>query len=275
MTAEKIQKRLDDSVSMIFRSKNRQIMLSRIHEFRQFSPFYSGKEAVQVIAPNKSVFLASMQPIENDSKRFFLDALGERPALKDGEGLLLLFQAGRETALSQAVVDGIFGSRIRINAIDPRINIRYKTRMRIWWNVVSDDCYNRFCQKTLGLVREVTIPESYFVAPKTHSYTICDTICEPDGSPSLADKKFHASVAQHGLCVDLSMGGFCMLTDNDDIVTKAQENLFLIVELPMPHVHHDFALRVGAVVRHIRRLPDKCVVHCMFLERLVPEIFDV
>jgi hypothetical protein len=186
-----------------------------------------------------------------------------------------LFQAGRETALSQAVVDGVFGSRVRVNAIDPRANIRYKTRMRVKWDVVSDDCYNRFCQKTLGISREISIPESMFAHQKGEHFLICDTICEPDGIPSLADQAHYSKSPLNGLCTDLSMGGFCMLTENSDAIQKAQENLFIIVKFLMPHVHNEFSLRVGAVVRHIRKLPEKCVVHCMFLERLVPEIFDV
>jgi hypothetical protein len=275
MAAGKVQKRLDDSVNLIFRSKNRQIMLSRIHEFRHFSPFYSGREPVQVITSNKTMFLANMHAVEGDNKLFFLDATSERPPLREGDGILLLFQAGRETALSQAVVDGVFGSRVRVNAIDPRTNIRYKTRMRVKWNVVSDECYNRFCQKTIGLSREISIPESMNDVKDIGKFLICDTICELDGTPSSGGKNYFSEHPLNGLCADLSMGGFCMLTENTDVVQKAQENLFVIAEFPMPHVSHDFLLRVAAVVRHIRRLPDRSVVHCMFLERLVPEVFDV
>jgi hypothetical protein len=48
-----------------------------------------------------------------------------------------------------------------------------------------------------------------------------------------------------------------------------------MIEMLMPHVRFDFAMQFVAVVRHIRKMDQGYMVHCMFVERLEPEIFNL
>jgi hypothetical protein len=216
-----------------------------------------------------------MQEVDNSRKQFILDPIGERPALKQGEAILILFQAGRETALSQATVSAIFGGKVRINAVDPRTNIRYKTRMRVLWNAVNIDCFERFSQRELTVARHVSIPKSLFQVPDKGSYLVRDVVCELDGT-SVPFGSVVASIApEPGLLIDLSLGGACMMVEAGDAIDEARENLFVFVTIPMPHIRFDFSMQLLTVVRHIRKMDEGAMVHCMFVERLEPETFDL
>jgi hypothetical protein len=264
---------LDKSLELVLRSKNRQIMLSQLHLEKDLDGFFQGKDVVQVITPTREMFGAVLSPVNDSTSNFYLTPVVERPKLKVGDSLLLLFQSQRQSTLSQASLQAVVGNRLKITSVDPRLNIRYKTRMRVLWDVVSDEGVQRLNQREITLAREESEVND---ASNGEEYTsrVRDFAHEQDRREVPRSEFLFSSSLAPGLMTDLSLGGMCIMTKSPERVQKLRENAFILVDCCVPHLDCDYRIQLIAVARHIRDWGLASSIHCMFVERLrVDQLF--
>lgn len=256
---------LSDSVDMILRSKNRQIMLSQIHADREFGVFLHGQEAVQVITPSRKIFLATMTPLGDAPGEYILTPVADRPKLEQGDSLLLLFQYNGQTAISQASFKSGIGSSIRVTSVDPRENIRYRTKVRVRWDVINNESFERLSNKEITFAREeceVKVGDVETIS------LIRDHAQDFEGREvSAPDLLFSPSMA-HGLMTDISLGGTCIMVKSNERLDAAKTNMFVMIECVIPHFERDYRFELVGVVRRVRDWGLTTALHCMFVERL-------
>ena len=262
-------KSLDNSLNMILKSKNRQFMLSQIRTYSQFTDYLTGQSTVQAITATRGIFTAILSPHGEDGTCFTLTPQEPRPTIQVGEPLLLLFQSDSDAAISQATVTALMGLKVRVSSVDPRSNFRYKTRMRTRWYPLTEECWNKFNERKWTIVRQHCAPQNDSRKPPSSEYLIREFAMEI-GSNTLYATTIHgdANTAPAGLLVDLSLGGFCMMTANDELTASLKSNFFFYIEIPLPHVVHDYKIGLFAVVRQVRLCESWAVLHCMFIDRL-------
>ncbi len=267
--------RLDHGLNAIFRSKNNQIMLSRIHEHRDFSALAYGQEPVQVITPNRKMFTSLLTPANETNTEYLLTPINERPPVRVEDSLLILFQSQGQSALSQAQVVALLGAKVRVSAVDPRVNIRYKTRIAIRWRCISTLCREQLQSQTWTLLRKRAFPES-FLKPVEGVSTLVDDFISKDGTnPLAASDGIWESDLMKGLIVDLSVGGFCILTSETKHFDAVKSNIFIEVQALLPHVSNDYAVSFVIAVRHVRAWKNVWALHCMYVEPLAPEVLVI
>jgi hypothetical protein len=264
---------LSSGLDLVFRSKNRQVMLSQIHKDRDFEVFTRGREQVQVITSEKEMFSATMVQAGESLDEFLLTPVLERSPVRVGETLLLLFQSQRQTALAQASVKAVIGRKLRVISVDPRSTIRYKTRMRVMWDLLGDSAYASLGRKALTLVREENEITKGVISSSSFAL-VRDFVRDIEGNETPRAELLMNSVMEPALMTDLSVGGFCMLTKDSPRIKKLRDNVLLLMECSIPHIDRDYHVELVAAARHIRTLGSASVVHCMFVEPLrIDQIF--
>lgn len=244
--------RLDEGLNMIFRSKNQQIMLSKIHEYRDFTSLIRGEEPVQIITPQRKMFTAYLEQCSESHNDYFVTPVGERPVVSNEDALLILFQAQRQTALSQAQVVSVMGLKFRISAVDPRKKIRYKTRMAVEWQPVSANCLQQLRSGAWTVVRKREPNQKFFEPTKETEHLVREFISS-DGTNSCSAPDLFDGVPARGLMVDLSEGGFCFLSSDAANTDLVKNNILISIRLVLPHVVNNYVVEAIAAVRHVRK----------------------
>jgi len=269
-----LSKNLDHNIDLVFKSSNRQIMLSKISEDQNFLHFLHGKRSVQVISPSREIFNAKIETVPDVANNFLLAPEDRMVSISKGDRVIVLFNLPRGTAaISQANVLGFKEGKIEIAALDPRLNLRVKTRSpaAIW--TFNHELFEKFRSKRAWAKRVIE-----YKSPGIHEDPngVTDFLVMPPHD-TLEFKTFLANhtdkvAAFPGLLTDISTGGCCIYVQRTMPLEKLQEYVFTFIEFSLPTLERATPVRVLCAVRHIRQNDKWLSLHCMFLEALPDEL---
>ncbi|MEY3902020.1 MAG: hypothetical protein RL189_1326 [Pseudomonadota bacterium] len=269
MTKEGEIQRLDDRLEKILRSRHSQIMLSRLHKMDEFSGVRIGKLPLQVITTDKKVFSATMTPWKGTKADYQLMPLEARPKIAANDTLLLRMKGDFALAIAQVKVTTVIGANFVVTGFDPRREVRYKTRMTANLRPVSDHCMCELQSKNLTIVRANKPPDSFFEALNNKNPVITDFFSKDGIMPCSDIESFGTNEAFRTLIIDLSDQGFAALAQVSPQFDNVRQNIFVCLEIKLPHIVNDFSLRLMAVVRDIRPWKDNVKsIHCSFIEQI-------
>jgi hypothetical protein len=246
-------------------------MLSQLLWDKEFEAFMQGREPVQIITPSRQIFLATMVSLADSPKECILTPLADQPKLEPGDSLLLLFQYQGQTAVSQASFKCYSGGSLRVHSVDPRENIRFKTRLRVRWDAISDESFARLNERAITFARE----ECEVRTADGESFSLVrDHAQDSDGREISAPDLLLSPSMTQGLMTDISLGGTCILVKSRERLEKVSANMFIVMECVIPHFERDYRFELVGVVRRVCDWGLISGLHCMFVERLrVDQLF--
>lgn len=264
-------KTLDANLDLIFRSSNKQYMLSRLADDPKYHTFFKGNSLVQILTPSKESFLARFEAKQNYTNHFNLFAQ-KMPStsfyLKDT--LILIFQFGDVVSVSQATVRDIIGTRILVEAVDPRVDPRIKTRIVIEVMPITSELLNQLKEKKISIKR-VTEVESTLQGE--------DPLCCKDLlalSPSdTVDPKLYLSnyvKPSQAMMADISAGGCCLYVPKDLPLQNLKDLIFIYTNINIPSLGKEVTIRIFCAIRQTRQVEKYNVLHCKFIEAIPKEM---